>query len=435
MIFLNLIPVYIAAIMIAAHFSRVGNFAAAGVCIGLPFLLLLRRRWATQVVRLFFVFTAIVWLFTLYDLVSIRLTAELPWLRMALILSAVSAFSILPFFILKRPSLDQKISLSNSHTAASVASFLMTVLLLAIVQYKVKIPMLIAERFIPGLGWGELILLAVYAAWIVEKILDKNTTQIWRQRIWLIFSTVFFAQLLLGLTISEIFLFTGELHLPVPAMIVAGPLYRGHGIFMPILFLSTIILTGPAWCSYLCYIGSWDLAASKKKRKPAPLPGWRHKLRFVSLVCVPAVAIALRIAGASVVTAASAGLLFGIIGIVLMFIWSRQTGAMTHCVSFCPIGLLATWLGKISPFRIKLNDSCTECGACTLACRYDALNIADIQKRSPSLSCTLCGDCFKSCRENSLEYRFLKLKPETARTVFIITVVSLHAAFMGVARI
>ena len=44
---------------------------------------------------------------------------------------------------------------------------------------------------------------------------------------------------------------TGKLHLPVPALIVAGPVYRGSVGFMLILFLCTILLVGPAWCSHL----------------------------------------------------------------------------------------------------------------------------------------------------------------------------------------
>ena len=51
---------------------------------------------------------------------------------------------------------------------------------------------------------------------------------------------------------------TGKLHLPVPMMILAGPIYRGHTSVMSILFLSTLILSGPAWCSHLCYFGAID---------------------------------------------------------------------------------------------------------------------------------------------------------------------------------
>jgi len=51
---------------------------------------------------------------------------------------------------------------------------------------------------------------------------------------------------------------TGKLHLPTPSMILAGPAYRREIGFMTWLFLSTIILNGPAWCSHLCYMVSLD---------------------------------------------------------------------------------------------------------------------------------------------------------------------------------
>ncbi|HDJ22855.1 MAG TPA: 4Fe-4S binding protein [Candidatus Aminicenantes bacterium] len=67
------------------------------------------------------------------------------------------------------------------------------------------------------------------------------------------------------------FLMTGKLHLPVPALILAGPIYRGTLSFMLILFLVTIVLVGPAWCSHLCYVGAWDDIACRRKRRLVPL--------------------------------------------------------------------------------------------------------------------------------------------------------------------
>jgi len=52
-----------------------------------------------------------------------------------------------------------------------------------------------------------------------------------------------------------------------------------------------------------------------------------------------------------------------------------------------------------------------------------------------ALTCTLCGDCIPSCRESSLGYRFLGLGPGAARALFLTLVSTLHAVFLGVARI
>jgi len=52
----------------------------------------------------------------------------------------------------------------------------------------------------------------------------------------------------------------------------------------------------------------------------------------------------------------------------------------------------------------------------------------------PGFTCTLCGDCLASCRQRSIAYRFPGLPAEAARRLFLVLVVSLHAVFLGVAR-
>jgi len=108
---------------------------------------------------------------------------------------------------------------------------------------------------------------------------------------------------------------------------------------------------------------------------------------------------------------------------------------MVHCTAYCPIGFLAVVGGRMSPFRVRIRQGCTDCGACTVACRYDALRPEDVARRRPGGSCTLCGDCLKSCRGGFLEYRFPGLSTETSRRVFFAVVAALHAVFLGVARI
>jgi len=253
--------------------------------------------------------------------------------------------------------------------------------------------------------------------------------------VWRLFSVVFFAQLLIGLAGVERFLMTGQLHLPIPALIVAGPVYRGGGLFMLVLFLSTIVLVGPAWCSHLCYIGAWDDLAARARKQPRPLPRWREPVRVGLLITVVATALALRLAGVATVVAAGAAIAFGLAGVALMVTWSRRAGAMAHCTTWCPIGLLADVLGKLSPFRLRIGPGCEQCGACASLCRYDALSEEHLRRGRPGLTCTLCGDCLAACPTGAIGYRFPGLSPERARAIFLVLVVSLHAVFLGVARL
>ena len=434
MLWVRLVPIYIVVVLIIAHYLRIGNYGAMACWAIMPFMLVLRRKWTTRLVQLSLIIGSAIWIEAMYSIIQIRLAYDQPWVRLFFILGTISAITAGSAFLLQTKSMREKIFANSNHSNASLLAFLSTSLILGFAHYMVDTPILLFERFLPGFGLVEILLLAIYAGWITEKLFDVKQSTIWRRRIWLVFSIVFFAQLLLGLFGFDKFIMTGKLHLPIPAMIIAGPLYRGDGFFMPILFISTIVLIGPAWCSYLCYIGSWDNEASRIKRKPKPLPYWSNSLRTAILVIVPIIAILLKVLGLSTFISTVIALAFGIIGIAIMLTWSRKSGTMTHCITYCPIGLLADWLGKISPFRIKINDTCTDCGACSLACRYNALNITDIQKRYPAISCTLCGDCLAKCKENSIEYHYFGLSPYKARMIFIVAAASFHAAFMGLAR-
>jgi len=435
MVWLRLFPFYISILLLCAHYFRSGDYSFIVFWAFVPFLLLLKRRWVTRAVQLLIVSGAAIWIETMVSIFTVRHTAGMPWLRMVVILGIVALFTAGSALIFETRRFRQRFLSAHSYATSSLIAFIITFATLSIVQLKVSFPLLLLERFIPNAGWLEILVLSGYAGWLTEKMLDTAQTPIWRKRIWLVFSIVIFTQLILGLNGFEKFLMTGRLHVPVPAVIIAGPIFRGNGLFMSILFLSTVILVGPAWCSYLCYIGSWDHAAALSKRIPKPLPGWRHSVRLAILMTVPLIAITMRASGISAMIAAVSAIAFGLIGVIIMLVWSRKTGAMTHCLTWCPIGLLANWLGKISPFRLRINNSCTDCGACTFACRYDALSNAEIINRRPGLTCTLCGDCLARCRENSIEYRFFKLSPIKVRAVFMVLVISWHAISLGVARI
>ncbi|MBN2227155.1 MAG: 4Fe-4S binding protein [candidate division Zixibacteria bacterium] len=430
----RLLPVILAFLLLGAHFLRSGQSGLTVISGLFPLLLFIRRGWIVPTMQIGLLVGAILWIDTALEIIAFRRASDQPWIRFVVISGAIIILTASSALLFRLKSIRERYRAEPSSPAIASA-FILTFTLLSIVQLKVRLPMLLMERFLPGFGWIEILLLSVYSAWITGKMLDPAQTARWRKRIWTVFTIVFFSQLALGLLGLDRFLMTDTLHLPVPAMILAGPLFRGDGFFMPILFGATVLLVGPAWCSHLCYIGAWDNLASDRTRKPRRLPAWTHTTRIIILTVIIVVAIALRLAGASITVATILGAAFGMIGVAIMLIWSRQIGVMTHCTAFCPIGLLANLLGKLSPFRLCINDRCTDCGICRLSCRYDALNMSDIKRRRPGLTCTLCGDCLHSCTDRALEYRFFRLYPTTARAVFIVLVVSLHAVCLGLALI
>jgi len=315
------------------------------------------------------------------------------------------------------------------------AASVLTVLLLVPVQVFPKLPLLLAERFYTGAGWAQIMAMSIYAGLLAGRMADPMTARRLRPRIWLLFSLVFFLQLFLGLAGIEKLLMTGKLHLPVPALIVAGPIYRGSDFFMPILFTITALLVGTAWCSHLCYIGAWDDFCSRGRKEPAQLPGRWSRVRHGILFLVVAVAILLRHFAVGRQTALMLAAVFGLAGVGVMLAASRRLGLMAHCTAFCPVGLVGNWLGRLSPWRMRIDAGCTACMQCRRVCRYSALERDNILKRQVGWSCTLCGDCVSACHSGQIGYSLPLLGKDRARAVFIVLITSLHAVFLAVARI
>ncbi|HQL24322.1 MAG TPA: 4Fe-4S binding protein, partial [candidate division Zixibacteria bacterium] len=126
-----------------------------------------------------------------------------------------------------------------------------------------------------------------YAAVIAERLQDDRRVARTRFVLWSVFSGAVFLQLALGLAGFERFLMSGALHLPVPAIIAAGPIYRGGGYFMFALFLATVAVAGPAWCSHFCYIGAWDNAFARRRPKAEVAPA-RRRRSFSRIRMMPA---------------------------------------------------------------------------------------------------------------------------------------------------
>lgn len=311
---------------------------------------------------------------------------------------------------------------------------IIVILLLLPLQFSGGKPLLLLERIFNGGGYLQICIIALFAAVMEYNMLVPDRSGWWRRFSWSLFSAIFFLQLILGITVDKIFLMSGELHLPVPALIISGPLYRGELSVMTLIFLSAVVLSGPAWCSQYCYFGAIDSAFAGRNGRSAPI---RHlkALKNSFLILSIAVALLLRIIGAGQGVALTAGIVTGITGLGIIAFISRRRGKMIHCTVWCPVGTLVNFLKNINPFRMRIEDTCTSCMKCTSACRYDALTEADIASLKPGITCTLCGDCLSSCRHSSIRYRFPGLKAETARYTYITITVVLYSLVLAMARI
>jgi hypothetical protein len=107
---LRLVPSVVAFFLLAAHFLRGGSFGLALVCLLLPLLLLVIRRWSLIVMQALAYVGATVWLYTLVDLVQARIILHRPWGIAAIILGAVTFFTIFAGWLLNSPVAQERYS-------------------------------------------------------------------------------------------------------------------------------------------------------------------------------------------------------------------------------------------------------------------------------------------------------------------------------------
>ena len=111
----RLIPAFLSALLLAAHFSRMGSPLLVILALLLPAFLFIRREWAARLVQVALIYGAIEWVRELVFLVAERSAQGQPWTRLAIILGFVAMFtgsSALPFSF-SRP-LRRRYGLDNS---------------------------------------------------------------------------------------------------------------------------------------------------------------------------------------------------------------------------------------------------------------------------------------------------------------------------------
>ena len=108
---LKLSPVYISALLMAAHFFRLGVDSIVIICICFPFLLLLKTKWAARIIQIVLFIGAMEWVRALYSLASLRMSAGEPWVRLVLILGGVALFTGLSALVFMIPSIKERYKL------------------------------------------------------------------------------------------------------------------------------------------------------------------------------------------------------------------------------------------------------------------------------------------------------------------------------------
>jgi hypothetical protein len=111
--FVRLLPVLLSFVLVAAHFSRNDITPLVYVSLALPFLLLVRRPWVPRMFQVLLILGGLEWLRRLVVLASERHAAGESWVRLAVILGAVAAFTFLSALVFRCRALRERYGLGT----------------------------------------------------------------------------------------------------------------------------------------------------------------------------------------------------------------------------------------------------------------------------------------------------------------------------------
>ena len=91
---IRLLPVFLSALLIAAHCLRMGSLVLVVCSLAFPILLLFPERWSARIVQLFLIIASLEWFRTLFVIASQRMDASMPWKRLVVILGSVAVLTV-----------------------------------------------------------------------------------------------------------------------------------------------------------------------------------------------------------------------------------------------------------------------------------------------------------------------------------------------------
>ncbi len=428
-----------ALLLLAAHYYRAGEYGVALSTGGVLLFLCRNVPWQRFAVAFFLLWGALEWGGTAYFLAKTRASFGLPWLRAAAIVLGMALVTGLAGLHALRNAQRTLAASPRPHALLQALTFMGTFLALFYLRQASPLPFLLLERYLPLWGSVEIFLAAWYAAFIAGKLADPRQSRKARRLAWTLFCGVFFAQFFLGALGLTHMLLTGTLHAPIPAFILFAPVFRASFSMMPVILTLAVLLSGSAWCGLFCYFGPLDsLAAGTGAARPAP-PALRTALRHGRLAVLLtgcAVAAMLRKAGADTAAALSLTLLFALASLAFMAFVSRRYRVMAHCTGFCPIGLAVNALGRLSPWRMRVDSAkCDNCRACEAVCKYAAITRESRAAGKTLFTCSLCRDCAAVCKPGAVALACPGLSREKAASLFVGLVSGLHALFLAVAMV
>lgn len=88
-------------LILAAHFSRANSNILAVLALLIPFFLFIKKAWVIDVLQMLGYLAAVVWIFTGYQYVQLRIASGDDWIRLVFIIAAVAVYSAWSAYFLR----------------------------------------------------------------------------------------------------------------------------------------------------------------------------------------------------------------------------------------------------------------------------------------------------------------------------------------------
>ncbi len=111
---LGILPVVLSFVVLGAHFLRSASIVPVAACVILIAIALVPRRWAARTVQVALVLATLEWIRTLVAVIGQRLDFGAPYLRTAIILGAVAAWTLASAFVFRMRAMRVRYRLDTS---------------------------------------------------------------------------------------------------------------------------------------------------------------------------------------------------------------------------------------------------------------------------------------------------------------------------------
>jgi hypothetical protein len=98
----------LSSILLAAHFLRASTPVPLLICLAAPFLLVIKKRWILRTIQALTLLGAVIWLFTLRDIIQQRVFEGRSWTASAIILCVAAGYTLLSGWLLESPIVKEK---------------------------------------------------------------------------------------------------------------------------------------------------------------------------------------------------------------------------------------------------------------------------------------------------------------------------------------